>query len=76
MFLNIEPKSAVPAGVVIVDAPAAVEQGVRHGTTAASVDAENVTTSRVKIRSDSAFELYAPTTYSRNSPVSEAIRIS
>jgi hypothetical protein len=56
MFLNVEPKSAVPAGVVIVEAPAAVEQGTRPGTTAARVDAEQVITLRVNVRSDSAFE--------------------
>jgi hypothetical protein len=56
MFLNVDPKSAVPAGVVIVETPAAVEQGTRPGTTAASVDAEQVITSRVNVRSDSAFD--------------------
>jgi hypothetical protein len=56
MFLNDEPKVAVPVGVVIVETPGAVEHGVSPGATAGSVEAEQVTTEREKTRSESALE--------------------
>ena len=40
----------------MVDAPEAVEHGTSPGTTAASVEAEQVITLLVNVRSDSAFE--------------------